>query len=236
MILSALRALFAAVFSAFAASVILVAMLLLRSERVYFWLVKFWARVVLGSCGVRITVEGADHVDFSRSHIFVANHGSLFDIPAVVAGIDDDIRIIYKKELERIPFFGWGLNISNVYIPIRREKGQEAMQTIEEARKRISRGGSILMFAEGTRTSDGKLQQFKRGPFTLASRAGVPVVPLTINGSYKILRKGSFRIHPGTITLVLGKPVEPAGENGKQAELVLRDEVRASIERNYNEQ
>ncbi len=232
MILSALRVSFIAIFSALVASLVIVSTILTRSERIYFNLVKFWAHVVLAVSGVRITVEGTDRVDFSRNYIIVSNHASLFDIPSVIAGIPHDIRIVYRKDLEKIPFFGWGLHIQKTYIAIDRENTQDAMQTIEEARRRIARGGSVLMFGEGTRTPDGKMQQFKRGPFNLASRAGVPIVPLAINGSFNIMQKGSLRIHPGTITLVLAKPIDTAGVNGRQGELNLRDEVRAAIERN----
>src|SRR5262249_33123639 len=210
--------------------------ILTRSERIYFSLVKFWARVLLAVSGVSLTVEGTERVDFSRSYIIVANHASLFDIPALIAGVPDDIRIVYRKNLEKIPFFGWGLHIQTAYLAIDRENTQDAMQTIEEARRRIARGGSILMFGEGTRTPDGKMQQFKRGPFNLASRAGVPIVPLTINGSYRIMQKGSLRIHPWAISLVLEKPIELPGTDGKQSELMLRDQVRAAIARHYKEQ
>lgn len=236
MIFSALRVIFAALFSLTIAAVIILTCSIGRTERIYFALVRFWARVLLAVCGVEIVVEGSDRADFTRNHVLVANHASMFDIPAVIAGIPAGIRILYKKELERIPIFGWGLRLGRTYIPIDRGNTQDAMHSIEEAAGRIASGGTVLMFGEGTRTADGKLQQFKRGAFNLALRAGVPVIPLTINGSFKVLPKGSLRIHPGTITLVIERPVHPPASNGRQAELLLRDEVRATIERHYREQ
>jgi len=235
MILSALRVVFAILFTLTFAAIMTLTSLVGRSERAYFALARLYSRMVLAVCGIEIVVEGSDRVDFTRNHVLVSNHASMFDIPAVVAGIPADIRIVYKKELERIPVFGWGLHFGP-YIAIDRVNRHEAMHSIENAARKIARGGSVLMFGEGTRTADGKLQQFKRGPFNLAVKAGVPVVPLTINGSFNVLQKGSLHIHPGTIRLVIERPVEPPASNGKEAELTLRDNVHAAIERNYREQ
>jgi 1-acyl-sn-glycerol-3-phosphate acyltransferase len=178
-------------------------------------------------------VEGLDRVDMSHSHIYVSNHASQFDIPAVIAGIPDQIRIVYKKELEKVPFFGWGLKYPKAYIGVDRGGGQEALQSLDAAAETIRNGASVLLFAEGTRSPDGRLQPFKRGAFNLAVKAGVPVVPLTINGSFSILSKNSLRLRPGTITLVLDEPIAPPARNGKETEMELRDRVHAAIESHY---
>jgi 1-acyl-sn-glycerol-3-phosphate acyltransferase len=235
MILSFLRILFAILNTAFVASLELIITPFHRTGKLFHNLARFWAFGILKVCGVKVIVEGKENVDFSRSYIYVSNHASQFDIPAVVAAIPDQIRIVYKKELEKIPIFGWGLKYGKTYIGIDRGRGQDAIQSLEKAASRIRNGASVLLFGEGTRTTDGKLQQFKRGPFNLAMRAGVPIVPVAINGSYKILPKHSFRIRPGTITLVLSSPIKPPENEGKEAELNLRDEVRAAIERNLKE-
>jgi 1-acyl-sn-glycerol-3-phosphate acyltransferase len=235
MILSLLKILFAILNTAFVATLELIITPFHRTGKLFHTLARFWAYGTLKVCGVRVIVEGKENVDFSRSYIYVSNHASQFDIPAVVAAIPDQIRIVYKKELEKIPIFGWGLKYGKTYIGIDRGRGQDAIQSLEKAASRIRNGASVLLFGEGTRTPDGKLQQFKRGPFNLAMRAGVPIVPVAINGSYKILPKHSFRIRPGTITLVLSSPIKPPVNEGKEAELKLRDEVRAAIERNLKE-
>jgi 1-acyl-sn-glycerol-3-phosphate acyltransferase len=156
----------------------------------------------------------------------------MLDIPVVVAGIADDVRLVYKKELEWIPLFGWGLKWGS-YIGIDRGRGNEAARSLEEAVEKIRGGTSVLLFAEGTRTSDGRLQPFKRGAFHLATRAGVPVIPLTINGSYGIVPKHSMRIRPGTVELVLDAPIHLEHATGRDAELHLMEQVRAAIEKNY---
>ena len=198
-------------------------------------LARFYSRTILRVCGVKIVVRGREHVDFSQHYIYVANHASLFDIPAVVAGIPDGIRIVYKRELNLIPFLGWAMKLTNRHIGIDRARGLAAMRRLEEAIKRVITGASLLLFAEGTRSPDGQLQTFKRGAFNLAVRTGIRVVPLTIVGSSSVLRKKSFRIVPGTITLILDKPIEPKSAGGKAAELQLLEETRSVIKRHYIE-
>jgi len=206
-----------------------------KRGRVFHAIARGWARTVLAVCSVRVTVRGLDKVDLSRNYVYVSNHASMFDIPAILAGIPDQIRIIYKKELDIIPFFGWGLRFGS-YIGIDRGRGSKAVRSLEEAVEKIRRGASVLMYAEGTRTLDGKLQPFKRGAFNLALKAGIPVVPLTVNGSYSILPKHSVSVRPGTVELVLDTPIPvPKGE-GKDAELRLMQDVHAAIARHYIDQ
>ncbi len=232
MIISLLKILFAVLFSGFVATLELLITPFHRTGKLFHALAKFWARWILKVCGVKVVLEGSDHVDFTRSYIYVSNHLSQFDIPAVLSSIPDQIRIVYKKELEKIPIFGWGLKYGKTYIGINRGKGQDAIQSLEEAANKIRTGASVLLFGEGTRSPDGKLKQFKRGPFNLAIRAGVPIVPVTINGSFNILPKKSFRIRPGTITLILSDPIEPPRGDGKETELILRDKVHSTIYKN----
>ena len=207
-----------------------------RGGHVFYWLSRIHSYTILKVCGVRVSVKGLDNLDLAQTYIFVSNHASLFDIPSVIHGFPGRVRMVYKKELERIPFFGWGLKFSNVYIGIDRGRGQEASKSLDAAIEKIKGGASVLLFAEGTRTLDGKLQPFKRGAFNIAVRAGVPVVPLTINGSYKILQKGSIKLRSGDVTLVFDKPILPPGVNGKEAEIGLRDRVHEVIESHYVDQ
>ncbi len=206
-----------------------------REGRLFHALARFWARAVLFVCGVRVHVTGLENLDRSRNYVYVSNHASMFDIPAIIAGIPDQIRIVYKKELEVIPFFGWGLKWGN-YIGIDRGRGVKAMKSLEEAVLKIREGASVLLYAEGTRTMDGKLQPFKRGAFNLAVRAGVPVVPLTVNGSFRLLPKHSIQVRAGKVELVLERPIAVTGNDGKEAELQLMERVHRAIARNYRDQ
>jgi 1-acyl-sn-glycerol-3-phosphate acyltransferase len=218
--------------SMFFASVILVTLVFTHSSRVFHGFCRKWARSVLYVCGVQVRVRGVEYLAPNRGYVYVTNHASMFDIPSVIAGIPDQIRIVYKKELQWIPIFGWGLKFGS-YIGIDRGRSVNAQKSLEEAISKIRNGESVLLFAEGTRTLDGKLQPFKRGAFHIAVKAGVPVVPLTINGSYRILPKHSISINPGNVELVLDTPIALGKKEGKEAELKLMEEVHAAIEKHY---
>jgi 1-acyl-sn-glycerol-3-phosphate acyltransferase len=198
-----------------------------RRGRIYHALGRFWSRGVLWICGLPLRVGGAEQLERGRTYVFVSNHASLFDIPSVIAGAPGNVRIVYKKELERIPIFGWCLNRGN---------RADAMRSVEEAARKIREGDSVLLFAEGTRTLDGKLQSFKRGAFNLAVRSGVPVVPLTINGTFSILRKGSIAINSGPVEIVLGSPIVVDPSGGKEEEFRVMEAVHAAIAAQYRDQ
>jgi 1-acyl-sn-glycerol-3-phosphate acyltransferase len=232
-LLGFLRVLTAGMFSILMAAIEIIMLPVdFRKGRVFHFLARVWARGVLLICGLRVTVKGREKLDFGRSYVYVSNHASLFDIPAVVAGIPDQIRIVYKKELEAIPVFGWGLKWGS-YIAMDRSNRTEAMKSIEAAAQKIRRGASVLLFAEGTRTLDGHLQPFKRGAFNLAVRSGVPVVPLTINGTFTILPKHSVSARPGQIELILESPILVNSSGGKDEEMRLIEEVHSAIESHY---
>lgn len=220
--------------SMFFATLELIVILFKKNDRVFHALARGWARSTLKICGVKVHVRGLEKVDMKRNYVYVSNHASMFDIPAIIASIPDQIRIVFKKELHWIPIFGWGLKYGS-YISIDRSRGPAAMKSLEEAVEKIRTGASVLLYAEGTRTLDGKLQTFKRGAFNLAVKAGVPVVPLTVNGSFTLLPKRSVVIHPGEVGLVLESPIEIKG-NGKETELRLMEEVHTAIQKHYVDQ
>jgi 1-acyl-sn-glycerol-3-phosphate acyltransferase len=168
-----------------------------------------------------------------RRYVYVSNHASLFDIPAVLAGISDRVAIILKQELTRIPIWGWALKYGH-YISIDRANARDAMESLERAVKKVSGNASVLVFAEGTRSLDGTLQPFKRGAFVLAARAGVPIVPVTIKNSFAIMAKGSWTIRPTDIELIIDPPIDSRVE-GREAELRLMERVRAILGKNFSE-
>ncbi|MGB5872977.1 MAG: lysophospholipid acyltransferase family protein [Bacteroidota bacterium] len=206
-----------------------------RRGRVFHASSRLWARLVLFVCGVKVQVRGLEHVQQPQSYIYVSNHASMFDIPCILAGIPDQIRIVYKKELEVIPVFGWGLKWGS-YISIDRSHRASAMRSLDSAAQKIRDGASVLLYAEGTRTTDGKLQPFKRGAFKLAVKAGIPVVPLTINGTFHILRKRSVVIRPGRAELILERPIPVDRDRGKDSEMHLMEQVHEAIAQHYIDQ
>lgn len=234
LLLAAFRLVIILVFTVIVSTLEILAVPFHRTGKIFHTLARFHAHGVLAISGVKLHTTGIDNLDLSRNYVYVANHSSYFDIPAVLAGVPQDVRLVYKKELEKLPLFGWGLKLGKTYIAIDRRQGADALATLESTAKKIREGSSVLLFAEGTRSADGKLQPFKRGPFNLAARAGIPVVPVTILGSHDVLPRDSWKVRPGTIRLVLDAPIPPPPGNGKEGELLLRDQVRAVISRNIN--
>jgi 1-acyl-sn-glycerol-3-phosphate acyltransferase len=236
MIFSVFRALFILLVTLAASIAELCAIPFERNGWMFHLVSRIHSYLTLKTCGVKLEVKGLENIDPKVTYIFVSNHASLLDIPSVIRGLPMRVRMVYKKELHKVPLFGWGLKFSKVYIGIERGSGPDARRSIERAAERIRNGDSVLLFAEGTRTRDGKLQPFKRGAFHLAALAGVPVVPLTINGSYKVLPRGSWKITPGTITLVLEQPIKPPEADGRDSEMQFKDRIQEIIRKHYIDQ
>jgi 1-acyl-sn-glycerol-3-phosphate acyltransferase len=134
-----------------------------------------------------------------------------------------------------VPIWGWALRYGH-FIMIDRSNPRAAMQSIDRAAETIRKGKSVLLFAEGTRTMDGRLQPFKRGAFSIAVKAGAPVVPVTINNTFKIMPKGSLNIQATDISLILDKPISTEHITDKSGEQLLMAAVQGAIENNYIDQ
>jgi len=206
-----------------------------RSGKLFHLVARTWSKFILWIFGIKVKVRGLEHLEPNRHYVYVSNHASMFDIPALITGIPDNVRLVLKKELTKVPLWGWALRYGH-YIVIDRGKARDAMRSLERAAERMRTGASVILFAEGTRTRTGKLQAFKRGAFSLAVRSGVPIVPVTINNTFGILPKGSIDVRPADIEMVLEKPVPTATVEGREAETRLMTEVRAAIEKHYVEQ
>ncbi len=211
----------------------LFSLLVEKDGRTYFWAGSTWSKLCLRVCGIEVRVRGIENIREDGAYIFVTNHASMFDIPAVMSVLPR-VRIMFKKELSYVPLWGWALRWGH-HIVVDRARGAKAMKSIDRAAEAIKTGGSVILFAEGTRTRDGKLLPFKRGAFTLAARSGVPIVPITINGSFKILPKASLDIRPSPIELLMDKPIDTSHITSRDEELALMKRVRGIIELNYRE-
>jgi 1-acyl-sn-glycerol-3-phosphate acyltransferase len=159
---------------------------------------RLWARIGLSLAGVRLKVSGREHLRAGAPVIYMSNHASNFDILALFAGLPGQFRWLAKEELFRIPLFGLAMRRAG-YIPLDRSDRKKALHSMTEAAKRIRGGASVVIFPEGTRSADGILQFFKKGGFLIALKAGVPVQPVAISGSFAIMPKSSRRIHGGLI-------------------------------------
>jgi len=235
MILASLKILVTIVVTIFYSLLSIGSVLIDRKGTLYHGIARSWAKALLRIFGVRVHVAGMDNLEPGKTYVYVSNHASMFDIPAVIASIPDQIRIVYKKELAYVPIWGWSLAVGH-YVAIDRFSAKDAMKSLDAAAEKIRNGASVLLFAEGTRTRTGKLQPFKRGAFALASKAGIPVVPLTINNTFNILPKGSIRIRPADITMIVDKPIPTAGLGGRTEEMNLMESVHRVIAEHYVEQ
>jgi len=166
-----------------------------------------WGKKMVKIASIQLDIHGIENIKSDENYIFVANHSSLFDIPILQATIPNPFRIMYKKELEKVPFFGLVLKKSP-YIVIDRDESKNAMESLNQAIAAIKTGTSVLIYPEGTRSKDGKLQEFKRGAFFMASRAAKPIIPVTIIGTSKILPKGSLEFNEGVIKIIFNPPIE----------------------------
>lgn len=167
---------------------------------------RHWGRTMCRLAGVRVRVEGTEHLEPGRTYIFMGNHVSQFDIFTFQGYFPHDFRWIVKQELFRIPVFGAAMRKAGL-VPIDRAHGREAMKSLNAAAEHINRGTSVLIFPEGTRSANGILQPFKAGVVTLAIKAGVEVVPVGFVGTYQILPKGRYLATPGEVLIRIGRPL-----------------------------
>jgi 1-acyl-sn-glycerol-3-phosphate acyltransferase len=180
-----------------------------------------WSRILLRVGRISVEVEGLEQVDTSQSYVFVANHLSLIDTPAMLAHIPVDFRFIAKRSLFRIPFLGTHLKRAG-HIPIVREDPRSAVKSMTEAARILrERRVSIMLFPEGSR-SEGAMKAFKEGAAFIAIKAGVPVVPVGVMGTREILPSGSAYVRPGRIRLRLGAPIPTADLTVKDREALTR--------------
>ena len=194
------------------------------------WCARWWCRLVAWSIFARIHVYGVENVRADRNYVYMANHSSLIDTPALFAYLPHQFRIMAKKELFYIPFMGWHLWTAGNF-PIDRGDPRKTAKSLRGVVEGIRGGKSLAVFPEGTRTPDGRLQEFKSGAFKIAVRAGVPIVPVSIRGTFKLLPKTTLAPRPGRVDVIIGKPIETDGYSDKNLGKLIA-ETRAAIERN----
>jgi 1-acyl-sn-glycerol-3-phosphate acyltransferase len=176
---------------------------------------RVWCRMVALTIGARLHVHGVEHVRPDRSYVYMANHSSLIDTPALFACLPYQFKIMAKRELFYVPFMGWHLWTSGNF-PVDRRDPRRTAKSLRKVIDGVRAGRSLAVFPEGTRTSDGRLQEFKPGSFKIALRAGVPIVPVTIRGTFKLLPKTTLAPRPGRVDVFIGEPIETADYDEKR--------------------
>lgn len=189
-----------------------------------------WARFCCMIALVRIKVKGRENIDKNTSYIFVANHQGAFDIWSIYGYLNHNFKWLMKKELESIFMVGWACKRAK-HIFVDDSNISSIKQTIEEAENTLKDGMSLVIFPEGARTWDGKMIPFKRGAFMLAAEFRLPVVPITIDGSFKAMPRNTYCITPTTITLTIHKPIYPGerGFNTKKLMAECREAINSAL-------
>jgi 1-acyl-sn-glycerol-3-phosphate acyltransferase len=184
-----------------------------------------WSRLLLRLLRV-VSVSGLEH---APRPAVAANHASTLDIFVLFGHLPIDFRIVYKRSLSFVPLLGWAIRLGG-HLPIDRRNPFRARRSLDEAVRRIRGGTSVVLFPEGTRSPDGAVRRFKRGSFSLAIEAGVPVVPVSLIGVQAVVPRGLSSIRPGTVGVVLHPPVPVASRSPGDAE-ALAEEVRTIVAR-----
>lgn len=189
---------------------------------------RLWYGAVLRVARVRVRVRGARNARQGGSYIIMPNHRSWFDIPVIHEALGvRDIRWVGKKEIMRVPFFGWAFALSR-HIAIDRADREKGIRAIRRAAAMSGGGVSIVIFPEGTRSPRGEMLPFKKGGFHLAAETGLEILPLAIVGTERVMRKGARTLHPGTVEVTVCEPLSATGL-GKSALPGLMTEVRERI-------
>jgi 1-acyl-sn-glycerol-3-phosphate acyltransferase len=168
---------------------------------------RAWSWLILKTTGVRVTVEGLERITPGTTYVFVSNHQSIYDTPVVFASLPYQLRIIAKESLARFPVLGWHLKRGG-HLFVDRDHPDRA-GILKRWRALVSEGLSLIIYAEGGRSMDGRVGRFRAGSFLLAIEAGLPVVPLAIIGTRKVMPKGRLRTEPADVKLIVHDPIVP---------------------------
>ena len=187
---------------------------------------SLWGRLWCVLAGVRVQVRGRDNINPGTSYVFVANHQGAYDIFSIYGYLHHDFRWMMKQSLRRIPVVGFSCAVSG-QVFVDNSSPSAIRRTMQAAEKQLAKGRSVVVFPEGSRTSDGRMHAFKRGAYTLAVEFGLPVVPVTIDGAFRVMPRTAFAPRPGHIRLTIHRPIEAPADGHDLSTLI--DASRAAI-------
>ncbi|MCP3998198.1 MAG: 1-acyl-sn-glycerol-3-phosphate acyltransferase [bacterium] len=191
-------------------SALFILVMTLRLRRAGEFVLQLWSRVFLWIPPMRYSVSGTEHIEPDTQYFFLSNHLSNFDVPLLFRAIPTPIRYLTKAELYKVPVFAQALKVAGM-IKIDRGAGASSYAAINEGVAKAKENGySLIVFAEGTRSRDGALHPFKKGAFRMAISTGLPVVPVTVTGTWEVWPPGSKLFYKGHADLVIHEPIETA--------------------------
>ena len=196
--------------------------------------IHWWSRMWLKASGTTLTVEGRENVDPEQSYVFVANHLSTLDIMVCFLAVQVPIRYLAKKELFRIPLFAQAMRAVGIIEVDRAARGAIHNSVNTQAKNLIAHNRSLIIYAEGTRPRDGVMKPFKKGAFTMAIASQLPVIPLSIHGTYQAAVPGKPWFRGGPVTAIIDSPIPTAGLTQADAD-ELRSRVREIIAKRVND-
>jgi 1-acyl-sn-glycerol-3-phosphate acyltransferase len=218
-------------FTAFCGTVSLLGSLFDSQGRWQHACTRVWARLILKISGIRVRVEGLEYVHPGEAAIYCVNHQSAMDIPVLYAGLPVQFRFVAKRSLFNLPFMGWHMRRSG-HIPVDRDRPHEAMKSMKKVAQEIREGKSVLLFPEGHRSRNGQLLPFKAGSFYIAILAGVPIVPITINGTPYVLKPDTYHVRPGQTEVIVHPAISTQGLTLHDVD-ALSQKVRDAIESRF---
>jgi 1-acyl-sn-glycerol-3-phosphate acyltransferase len=182
---------------------------------------------------VDVRAEGLERLTRGATYIFVSNHQSIYDIPIIFATLPFQVRIIAKESLGRFPFLGWHLRRTGHMLVDRSRP--DPTRILKQWSSMVSRGLSLIVFPEGTRSRDGRVSRFKGGSFLMAIRAGISVVPVSVSGSRYVMLKGRLRVCPGRVRLVVHEPIaiegrEPSADEARRLAERVREAIQSAVD------
>jgi len=198
-----------------------------RKGKIFRWVTKSYSMVLLPAFGVTVETRGVSRLDRNAPYVFMSNHASHVDSLALAVSIPHPLHWVFKKELSKIPVFGWVL-LSLGQIMVDRRSTMQSRTALANAAGALAGNNSVLIYVEGTRSKDGKLQPLKKGGFHIALRSGLPIVPVRVSGSHDIVPPGSLHVRPGRVVVELFDPIPTDGMTEADVpELMAR--VRAAL-------
>lgn len=211
---------------------VIIAALLSRTGNLAFSLSKIWAYVMLAVSFVRTEIKNKAKLLKGTSYIIISNHQSHFDILALVTTLGIQFRWLIKKEILKIPLFGYALYASrNIFID--RSNTARAIESINKGLNRLPKDAGVMVFAEGTRSPDGQIHEFKKGGFIIAIARKMPILPVTVNGSRRVLPRGSLVVKPRKIQVVIGDPIDTSGYTTDTVQELI-DKTRQAVMANFD--